>query len=436
MKSLKVKIYLTPLQKKKIDYDLQVSNYVYNKTVNIINKNISFTKLSKFDLRDKLVTFNSRKSNTLLNKVNKFKSKIESIINEYKKQKKLKYYIKAYMIKLKIWDPVKCVYDSLRKETPPTQNKELKEFELETHKDIRTKSVFEAYTNFKTCKDKVRKGDIKFFRLKYRSKKKNGLCMTLPSSMIKIKNGVISLTSKDLKDKTIKVHKRNLPKLKKIKTLKDCRLTKKFGEYYLHIPIELEQFKKPVTKRVIGIDPGVSTFLSCYTPEKTVIIQQNRYNINQLDYLKSKIKELRKKKLRERIRRKLLSKIDRKKENRINEIHWKSINYLVKNYDSIFLEKFESQGFVKNGKNKNLNRVTNNLKPYTFRQRLIYKATCFNKQVVIVNARYTSKTCSSCGNLKKKISLSERVYHCNNCKQSFNRDINAAKNILMRGLLN
>ena len=41
----------------------------------------------------------------------------------------------------------------------------------------------------------------------------------------------------------------------------------------------------------------------------------------------------------------------------------------------------------------------------------------------------SSKTCSSCGNKKDDLKLSERTYHCSACGISIDRDVNAAINL-------
>ena len=45
----------------------------------------------------------------------------------------------------------------------------------------------------------------------------------------------------------------------------------------------------------------------------------------------------------------------------------------------------------------------------------------------------SSKTCSNCGTVKAKLSLSERVYHCEECGLDMDRDLNAAINIQVAG---
>ena len=41
----------------------------------------------------------------------------------------------------------------------------------------------------------------------------------------------------------------------------------------------------------------------------------------------------------------------------------------------------------------------------------------------------SSKICSCCGEVKKKLLLSERTYKCEYCGLTIDRDLNAAKNL-------
>lgn len=51
-----------------------------------------------------------------------------------------------------------------------------------------------------------------------------------------------------------------------------------------------------------------------------------------------------------------------------------------------------------------------------------------------VNARYTSQTCSFCGNREKKM-LSERVHNCKKYGIVLDRDLNASINIKNAGVV-
>ena len=76
----------------------------------------------------------------------------------------------------------------------------------------------------------------------------------------------------------------------------------------------------------------------------------------------------------------------------------------------------------------------NDLKFYLFNQRLLYKSQTKAKTVVLVNESYTTQTCSKCGFLHKKIG-SNKEFICPSCEIKIDRDVNSAKNILMKGIL-
>ena len=61
---------------------------------------------------------------------------------------------------------------------------------------------------------------------------------------------------------------------------------------------------------------------------------------------------------------------------------------------------------------------------------LAIKASIFGIEVRIANQYYaSSKTCCRCGNKKKDLQLSDRIYHCKECGLTLNRDANAAVNL-------
>lgn len=64
---------------------------------------------------------------------------------------------------------------------------------------------------------------------------------------------------------------------------------------------------------------------------------------------------------------------------------------------------------------------------YEFKRQLEYKAKKFGCEVIIADRFYpSSKTCSRCGHKKDSLSLSERIYRCDNCGFEIDRDLNAA----------
>jgi len=85
-------------------------------------------------------------------------------------------------------------------------------------------------------------------------------------------------------------------------------------------------------------------------------------------------------------------------------------------------------------RNKSLNRaVYNEWGVYTFTQMLEYKSDLYGKELVFLDERYTSKTCSGCGN-RQDMPLWKRTYCCVECGLVMDRDVNSAHNILTRFL--
>lgn len=69
-----------------------------------------------------------------------------------------------------------------------------------------------------------------------------------------------------------------------------------------------------------------------------------------------------------------------------------------------------------------------------FRRQLEYKTARTGARLHVIDRWYpSSKTCSNCGTVKAKLSLSERVYHCEECGLVIDRDLNAAINIQVAG---
>ena len=83
-------------------------------------------------------------------------------------------------------------------------------------------------------------------------------------------------------------------------------------------------------------------------------------------------------------------------------------------------------------KNHCLAKSINDASWYQFRVWIEYFGKVFEKITVAVNPQYTSQECSSCGVIVKKM-LSTRTHVCK-CGCVMDRDENAARNILSRGL--
>ena len=102
---------------------------------------------------------------------------------------------------------------------------------------------------------------------------------------------------------------------------------------------------------------------------------------------------------------------------------------VVQSNDLIAYEDLRIKNLVKN---HCLAKSINDASWYQFRVWLEYFGQVFKKLTVAVNPQYTSQECSSCGEIVKK-TLSTRTHVCR-CGCVMDRDENAARNILRRGL--
>ena len=187
-------------------------------------------------------------------------------------------------------------------------------------------------------------------------------------------------------------------------------------------------------------------------------------NINKI--LRDKIKRLNNIKSNDKIPYKIKKKnellINRKIHNIVDELHWKTINFLIYNFRNIllgdmiikkifdffyylkkkkFFQNFYLFSSAKSIVSKNRSVLSNESKVaclrtryYQFQQRLQYKCCLTRTNYRLINEYYTSKICSNCGYYKEELK-GEKQYNCNKCNISIDREINGCRNIMIKSLM-
>ena len=226
---------------------------------------------------------------------------------------------------------------------------------------------------------------------------------------------------------------------KRLQTYKDkirsATLSKtKSGNYFLSILIDIPQnefvkFKK--TNKQIGIDLGVKDFVVTSNGEvfeNKHLFKKEERKLKKLQRQLSKKKKDSNNRNKQRIRiAKVFEHITNKKENYIHSV----VNELLKYYDTIYTEDLNVKGMMRNHK---LAKAIQEVGFFNFKTLLQNKAFVNNKQVVLIDRFYpSSKTCSCCGYKKIDLKLSDRFWVCPECNTEHDRDINAARNILIEG---
>ena len=251
-----------------------------------------------------------------------------------------------------------------------------------------------------------------------------------------------------IKDSYIK-----LPKLKslvKIKLhreikgiIKSATISKNsLDHYFISILCEENIDELPKTNKNIGIDLGIKEFAIMSDCTKVENLKLTK------EYEKKLKREQRKlsrrcKLAKHRATKLLDSKNYQKQKKKIAKIHNKIRNKrkdfinklsteLINNHDIICIEDLNIKGMLKNHK---LAKSISDVSWGEFVRQLEYKANWYERKIIKVPTFYpSSKTCSSCGNIKETLILSERIYYCECCGLEIDRDYNASINILRKGL--
>ncbi len=450
IKTLKFRIYPSKEQKEIIKDYANSFKYVYNKTIKFLQTQDIKSKISKIDLRDILVTEKTRKYSLLWNKCNSNKSKLSIKIKKFKesKNKNLKDCIE-FILNTQKYKNVKNQYDFL-KTVIKEKKQELTDFEKKASKELRTVAVNEAFTSWRTnCDLFLQKRKCKF-TMKYKTKKQfnKGYTFGITPQMYKLKDNKLYLTDKKLKNGFVNFGKKSIKSLDKITETKQSEIIYKNKKYYIHLCVCLKKENKNTKKiqNVIGLDPGVATFLSGFGTKETVKYQQSdlldkiNKKMDKIKASKNKVNTKPKKKKNEinqnkKSKRRVLLRLESKKSNLVDNLHWNVINDLCANNEIICIERFNSKQCVESNKlSKFSKRRLNDFKHFQFRQRLKFKANNQGIEVIEVNPHMTSKFCSSCGAANYSLKLTDRIYECSNCDLKICRDLNACKNILMFGL--
>ncbi|MBL3530677.1 transposase [Companilactobacillus zhachilii] len=294
------------------------------------------------------------------------------------------------------------------------------------------KNFFEEHTGYPRFKSR------KYSRQSYQSKYVNHNIKQINDSYIKLPK---------LGEMKFKCG-RDIPEVIKSVTIRRSPA----GKYYAVLTVEDENQVLDKTQAQVGLDMGVADLIITSDSIKFPTIRFDKL--------------LAKKKLnweRKLARRRLLAIKDRAKTKKIGLIEPKPLEdyknvqkakrmvakysekvasqrrdyihkittQLVRDYDVITIEDLKSSNMLKN---HNLVRAIANQSWRMIRTMLEYKCEWYGKKLVVVNPFKTSQYCSECGYDDGKHELDIRQWICPNCHSNNDRDINASKNILNKGL--
>jgi putative transposase len=191
------------------------------------------------------------------------------------------------------------------------------------------------------------------------------------------------------------------------------------GNWFLNVCVEVQEAQARAPVRGVGIDLGLKDFAALSTGEKI----ENPSHFRQLEEALGKAQRGRKKRQAASIHARIA--------NARRDFLHKLSTCIVREFDYIAVGNVNAAGLAKTSMAKSVNDASWS----SFRNQLAYKAIKHGATFEEVNEAWSTQTCNVCGVIagpKGRAGLNERTWTCG-CGATHDRDVNAARNILMRG---
>ena len=311
-------------------------------------------------------------------------------------------------------------FDLIKQLTPLKQMDEFKFLNEVSHAPLMqaVSNVDKAFINFfkhqtKYPKFKSRKARQSFAYYYPRIKDNRYLWLPKHKSWIKFRDG-----------RTI------FGNLKSVTISKDCD-----GTYWASIlseqPVNVPEPSKELGKTV-GIDLGLKDFAILSDGTKIPnprVFEKHLFKIKKLQKHLSRKRKGSKRYEKTRLK---LAKLYKRTQYLRNEFIHSLVNRLLRENQTICLENLNVKQMMHKSK---LAKSISSVAWTQFVHTLKYKATWTGKHVLQIE-RYalTTRKCCSCGTIVDKIPLSVREWTCPKCLVHHDRDVNAARNILLQAV--
>jgi IS605 OrfB family transposase len=199
-----------------------------------------------------------------------------------------------------------------------------------------------------------------------------------------------------------------------------CFAQDAIGDWYLCLPVIVNAEKTVAPSEAVGIDLGLKTIATTSDGDKLEAGRWTRDNASKL--------AMAQRRGHKRQAKRIHRKISRQRQDALHKFSTR----MVSQYQTIVIGDVSSKKLVKTQMAKSvLDSGWGMLKT-----QLAYKSEHAGRSFQVVNEKYTSVTCSSCGSLsgpRGVNGLIVRSWVCSACGDAHDRDVNAAKNILTAG---
>lgn len=206
----------------------------------------------------------------------------------------------------------------------------------------------------------------------------------------------------------------------------------KLGKWYVCFSCVVEPKPLPGSTAVIGVDLGLLSFATLSNGEKIENPRFFKRDKKELSRMRSRRDKAPKgSQERRKLHRAVLHIEERIRNRRIDFAH-KLSKDLVDRFQIIVFEDLNVKDMMSENW-RSMNRSIADVAWARFVEFTQAKAEAAGRTVILVDPKNTTQECSQCHEIVPK-TLSDRIHSCPHCGLTLDRDVNAARNILGRGL--
>jgi putative transposase len=215
-------------------------------------------------------------------------------------------------------------------------------------------------------------------------------------------------------------------------TPKNVTISRHADKWFISFKLEIDVQPTKKTNLAVGVDLGVKTFATLSNGETfdaPADYKRLKAKIAKLQYLnRNKIKGSKGWKDAQKHIARLYYQLSCIRNDFLNKL----TTYLAKNSQVVCIEDLNVSGMLKFGK---LAGSVAMLGFYAFRSQLEYKCKLYGSELRVIGRwEPSSKTHHKCGWVNNLLTLKDRIFHCQQCSESIDRDWNASLNIEKWGL--
>ncbi len=207
------------------------------------------------------------------------------------------------------------------------------------------------------------------------------------------------------------------------------------GTWFVSLNVAVEMPDTPLSpveaEGVVGIDLGLKDFAVLSNGERIAAPKFYRRRERKLRRASKAFSRTRNGSNGRAKARKRIALVHRKTSNQRRDFLHKLSTRLVKEHAGLCIEDLSLKGMVRT----KLSKSVSDAGMGGFRRMLEYKSVWHRKPIATISRWYpSSKTCPVCGTINDALTLGDRIWTCECCETTHDRDLTAAVNIRREGL--